>query len=170
MLPHDPYITAVIDALTAAELKPAEWWSSDGETKGVYCYLTAVITLDPSSTHDLDAEEIPSGTPWPHGLLLIWEWHTGREENGDPERGPVWQFAELKRDGSTEYPTSLPVYGYASPAAIVEAARKVIDRSIGAGHFHNFGEPKWSGGVIGDSWERADELEAACAAWETTGA
>ena len=173
MQPHDPYINAVCDALTAVDgLEPTEQtWTSDAETRGTYCYLGAVITLDPSDTRDLDDDEIPAGTPWRHGLILIWEWHTGIEaEQGEPDRGPVWQFAELKADGSNEYPTELPVYGYASPAAIVEAARKVIAREIGAGSFHGHSGPRWDGGIIGDSWERADELEAACATWATTGA
>ena len=117
------------------------------------------ITLDPSGTHDLDPDDLPADAAWPHVLLLIWEWHTGiEEEQGEPERGPVWLFAEMKDGSRNEYPTALPVYGYASPAAIVEAARKVIDRSIGAGHFFNGGQAAWDGGIIGDSWERADEL------------
>lgn len=166
-LPHDPYITSVCDALTAAGMELTDMcWTGDSETRGMYCYLDAVITLDPSGTVNEMAEDIPAGTEWPHGLLLIWEWHTGIEaDQGEPSKGPVWLFAELKGDGSNEYPTDLPVEGYASPAAVVEAARKVIDRSIGAGHFHNFGLAKWDGGTIGDSWERADELNAACEAW-----
>lgn len=169
-LPHDPYITAVCDALTTADLELTDMcWTDDGETRGTYCYLNAVITLDPSKTHDLDEDEIPAGTAWPHGLLLLWEWHTGAEaDQGEPEKGPVWQFAELKRDGSNEYPTDLPVEGYASPAAVLEATRKVIAEEIGAGHFHNGGIPKWDGGIIGDSWEQAAELDAACEAWGTT--
>ncbi|PZT70173.1 hypothetical protein DN402_31640 [Streptomyces sp. SW4] len=162
-LPHDPYIEAVTDALTAAGLEPTEQWTDDGETKGVYCHLNAVITLDPSGTTDLAREDIPVGTPWRHGLLLLWEWHTGAEEGW--EKGPLWEFAELKSDGSCEYPTSLPVHGYASPAAIVEAARKVISREIGPGHFHNGGVPRWDGGIIGGTWDRVNELEAACEAW-----
>ena len=166
-LPHDPYITAVCDALTDAGLELTDHcWTDDGETRGTYCYLNTVITLDPSGTVGEFAEDIPAGTPWPHGLLLIWEWHTGIEaDQGEPDRGPVWQFAELKADGSSEYPTSLPVYGYASPAAVVEAARKVISREIGAGSFYGYGAPKWDGGIIGDSWERHAELDAACEAW-----
>ncbi|MGM9380304.1 hypothetical protein [Streptomyces antibioticus] len=166
-LPHDPYITAVGDALTAAGLELTDYcWTDDGETRGMYCYLNAVITLDPSGTVGVFAEDIPAGTAWPHGLLLIWEWHTGIEaELGEPEKGPIWQFAELKADGSSNYPTDLPVYGYASPAAVVEAARKVISREIGAGHFFNGGWAAWDGGIIGDSWERADELDAACETW-----
>ncbi|MYU22919.1 hypothetical protein [Streptomyces sp. SID8352] len=168
-LPHDPYFTAVCDALTAAGQElTAHCWTDDGETRGTYCYLTAVITLDPSGTAGEWREDIPAGTPWPCGLLLLWEWHTGIEaDQGEPDRGPVWLFAELKADGSNEYPTWLPVEGYASPAAIVEAARKVIAREIGAGHFHNGGQPQWDGGIIGDTWDRHAELDAACEAWGT---
>ncbi|WP_030757707.1 hypothetical protein [Streptomyces sp. NRRL F-5135] len=169
-LPHDSYITAVCDALTATGLEPTDHtWTDDGETRGTYCYLNAVITLDPSGTVGEMTEDIPAGTPWPHGLLLIWEWHTGiEEEQGEPARGPQWLFAELKADGSNEYPTSLPVEGYADPAAVVDAARKVIDHSIGAGDFFNSGQWRdWTGGIIGGSWERHAELDAACEAWGT---
>ncbi|MET7944406.1 hypothetical protein [Streptomyces sp. NPDC005302] len=166
-LPHDPYITAVCEALTAAGIDLTDHcWTDDSETRGTYCYLNAVTTLDPSGTHDLDHDEVPAEAAWPHGLILVWEWHTDAEQ-GEPERGPLWLFAELKNDGSNEYPTALPVHGYASPAAVVEAARKVIDRSIGAGHFFNGGQATWTGGIIGDSWERAGELTAACDAWGT---
>lgn len=164
-LPHDPYITAVCDALTAADLHLTErCWTDDGEARGTYCYLNAVITLDPSNVIAEDPDDVPADAAWPHGLLLIWEWHTGAED-AEPGRGPQWLFAELKPDGSNEYPTSLPVYGYASPTAVVEAARYVIARQIGAGSFYNFGLAKWDGGVIGGSWERHEELDAACEAW-----
>lgn len=167
-LPHDPYITAVCDALTAADIELTDQcWTDDGETRGTYCYLNTVITLDPSKTDDLDHDDIPADAAWPHGLLLIWEWHSGREaDQGEPDRGPVWLFAELKDDGSNEFPTVLPVYGYASPAAVVEAARKVISREIGAGSFYGSGLAKWDGGIIGGSWEHADELESAATAWD----
>jgi hypothetical protein len=165
-LPHDPYIQAVTEALTTAGLEPPEHWTSDGETKGVYCYLNAVITLDPSGTHDLDDEDVPSGTPWRHGLILNWEWHTGAED-GWPEKGPFWEFAELKADGSCQYvPVTLPVHGYASPAAIVDAARKVIAREIRPASF-NGGSSTWTGAPIGDTWERHAELDAVCEAWGT---
>ena len=154
--PHDPYIDAVIAALSAAGLEPAEAWTSDGESRGMYCYLNAVITLDPSGTIRSDEEDIPDTAEWPYGLLLIWEWHPGLEE-GEAERGPVWLYAELKSDDSNEYPSDLPVYGYASPEAVVEAAGKVIAREIDASHT----------GIIGGSWDRADELNAACEAWGT---
>lgn len=156
-LPHDPYITAICDALTAAGLEPADAWTSDAESCGLYQYLSAVITLDP------DTSGIPAAR-WPDGLILCWAWHTGIEDS-EPARGPQWTFAELKGDGSNEYPTTLPVHGYASPAAVVDAARKVISREIGAGSFYDYGAPKWDGGIIGDSWERHAELDAACEAW-----
>lgn len=166
-LPHDPYITAVCDALTAAGIELTDQcWTDDSETRGTYCYLNAVITLDPSGTITRGLDE--DNADWPHGLLLIWEWHTGIEaDQGEPDKGPVWKFADLKSDGSNEYPTDLPVYGYASPAAIVEAARKVISREIGAGSFYGSSLARWDGGIIGDSWDQADALDTACEAWRT---
>ncbi|WP_282790857.1 hypothetical protein [Streptomyces sp. CC224B] len=167
-LPHDPYITAVCDALTADGLDLTDHcWTDDGETRGTYCYLNAVITLDPSGTIAEDLDDVPADAAWPHGLLLLWEWHTGIEaDQGEPARGPQWQFAELKADGSNEYPTDLPVYGYASPAAVVDAARKVIAREIQAGDFFNLGQWRgWRGGLIGGTWERHEELDTACESW-----
>ncbi|MEV2203718.1 hypothetical protein AB0E11_27680 [Streptomyces fradiae] len=163
-LPHDPYITAVVEAFTAAGLEPTEHWTDDGETKGTYCHLNAVITLDPSGTHDLDDEDVPAGTPWRHGLLLAWEWHTGAEEGW--EKGPFWEFAALKADGSCQYaPATLPVTGYASPRAVVDAARKVIAREIKPNSSSMFGDVIWGGGIIGEAWERHVEVDAACEAW-----
>ncbi|MEV8552575.1 hypothetical protein AB0L04_22500 [Streptomyces glaucescens] len=167
-LPQDPYIEAIGDALTTAGLAPTDYtFTEDSESRGTYCYLSAVITLDPSGTITSDDETARDGAAWPHGLLLLWEWHTGIEaDQGEPERGPVWQFAELKEDGSNEYPTDLPVLGYASPDAIVDAARKVIAREILPGDFFNVGQWRgWDGGIIGDAWERHAELDAACEAW-----
>jgi hypothetical protein len=156
-LPHDDYIEAVTVALDTASITTADIRTDDCETRGTYCYLNAVIELDMFHTSDAEA--------WPHGLLLIWEWHTGIED-GEPDKGPVWQFAEMKDDGSNEYPTDLPVYGYASPAAVVEAARKVIAREIQPGSFYNLGQWRgWAGGIIGDTWEGHAELDAACEAW-----
>lgn len=156
-LPHDDYIEAVVLALDTAGLPTEDARADDCETRGLYCYLNAVITLDMEHTSDAGA--------WPHGLLLIWEWHTGIEaDQGEPDKGPQWLFAELKDDGSNEYPTSLPVYGYASPAAVVEAARMVIAREVRPTSFDG-GPSTWKGEPIGGSWERAAELDAVCEAW-----
>lgn len=143
-LPHGPYITAVTDTLTAAGLEPADWWTSDAECRGVYCYLNAVITLQPVAGGE---------------LLLIWEWHTGADDG--EERGPSWSFAAVKADGSNEFPTGLPVFGYAAPEAVVEAAGKVIAGEVRAGGFAS----TWGGGIIGGAWDGADELGAGCEAW-----
>jgi hypothetical protein len=165
-LPQDPYTEAVTTALAEAGLTPADYWSSDGETVGIYCYLNTVITLDPSGTYDLPREDIPDDAQWPNGLLLIWEWHSGREDGG-PERGGLWMFAELRERGSNEYPTWLPVDGVAAPEAVVEAARKVIDRRIKPGHFYNGGMPSGQTDLDARRWADADQLEAAAAAWDT---
>ena len=158
-LPHDDYIEAVCEALDKAGPEVKDGRTDDCETRGTYCYLNAVIELD-MLTVGLQEE-------WPHGLLLIWEWHTGAEaDQGEPDKGPRWQFAELKEDGSNEYPTDLPVYGYASPAAVVDAVRKVLSREIEPGSHFNLGQWRgWEGGIIGDTWERHAELDAACQAW-----
>ncbi|MFF7365635.1 hypothetical protein [Streptomyces sp. NPDC008125] len=169
-MPHDNYVTTILAALRAAGLPPAGSWSSNAETVGTYCHLTAVITLDPSSTQDTDPDDVPAHTAWPHGLVLIWEWHTGQDENA-PERGAIWQFAELRPNGSNAYPTDLPVHGCASPEAVVEAAQHVIAGRIRPGHFHNFGTPQgWTGGTIGTPWDQVEALEAACVAWGADGA
>lgn len=153
-LPHADYIEAVTDALTAAGLKPAETDVRDSEACGATPFLDAVITLTPEDSG------IPANR-FEHGLILIWEHHTGHEDGYCQNDGAGWQWARLCEDGSTQVPEPLPVYGYASPAAVVEAVRKVISREI---------KPAlagWDGGVVGDSWERADEVDAACEAWAT---
>jgi hypothetical protein len=143
-LPQDTYIAAVAAALNAAGIDVADRWTSDGESKGIHPYLDAVITLAP-----IDGQGDDDG--WPDGLLLLWEWHTGLEDGG-PERGPVWRWAELHADGSNEHPDELMVAGYASPDAVVTAARKAIAHELGAE-------------LIGGSWEYAGVLNAACEAW-----
>jgi hypothetical protein len=143
-LPHDPYITAVADALTAAGLEPDNWWTSDGETRGLYCYLNAVIDLDTDSS-GLDEERFPNG------LVLIWEWHTGIEE-GEPERGPSWQWAAgVDSHGQTEQPEPLTAEGYASPEYVVDSVRALVEH-------RNQSMPA-------ARWGRAGELESACEAW-----
>ncbi|MFI1723883.1 hypothetical protein [Streptomyces sp. NPDC020489] len=158
-LPHDTYIEEVYTALDDAGLAVDDSFTEDSDTRGLYRYLNAVITLD--LEHTSHAED------WPHGLLLIWEWHTGIEaDQGEPDKGPVWLFAEAKDDGSNDWPTVLPVYGYASPAAVVEATRKVIARKIRPGSVNGISSARWDGGIIGDSWDQADVLDAACEAWK----
>lgn len=144
-LPHDPYITAVCDALTAATLTPADAFTDDSDTSGSHFYLRAVITLD-------DSSNLPANR-WPHGLILIWEWHTGIEaDQGEPERGPSWEWAPLvDPHGQCGERAAFTALGYPSPAYVVESVHALIDR-------RNQSMPA-------ERWERADELEAACEAW-----
>jgi len=111
-LPHAPYINAVEAALTEAKMEPEQ---ADAVVEDSYdvAYLRGVITLTPET----------SGIPadrYRHGLILIWDWHTGRDE--DYERGPVWQWARLNDDGSNQYPYQpLPVPGFVAPAMLTAA-------------------------------------------------
>lgn len=108
-LPHDPYINAVEAALTEAKLTPEQ---ADAFVEDSYDvpYLRGVITLTPET----------SGIPadrYRHGLNLVWDWHTGRDE--DQERGASWQWARLNDDGSTKWPfEALPVPGWVAPAML----------------------------------------------------
>jgi hypothetical protein len=127
-VPHDPYISAVVDALEEAGLTAPEFHTDNSDTRGTHCYLSAVIELDPSGVHDIPAEDIPTGTPWPHGLILIWEWHTGIEAHlGEPDRGASWQWAELKEHGVCKRePEPLPVPGWVAPAMLAATAATLI--------------------------------------------
>jgi hypothetical protein len=104
-LPHAPYIEAVETALTEAKMEPEQ---ADTFVEDSYDvpYLRGVITLTPE-TSDIPADRFP------HGLILIWDWHTGRDE--DFERGSVWQWARLNDDGSNRDPEPLPVPSFVAP-------------------------------------------------------
>lgn len=140
-LPHDPYITAVTEALTAAGLPPADQFTDDCDTSGSHRYLRAVITLHPDEEH------------WPHGLVLIWEWHTGIEAGfGEPERGPSWALAVLAdRHGQIRERQAFTVLGYPTPRYVVESVRALAAR-------RNQNMPA-------ERWDQAHALDAACEAW-----
>lgn len=109
-LPHDPYIEAVEAALTEAKMEPEQ---TDAFVEDSYdvAYLRGVITLTPE-TSSIPAERFQ------HGLILIWDWHTGREEYG-PERGPSWQWAKLvDSHGQNGEVSDLPVPGWVAPAML----------------------------------------------------
>ncbi len=145
-LPHDPYITAIVAALAAAGLEPADHFTDDSDTSGSHHYLRAVITLDPD-TSGIDPAR------WPDGLILIWEWHTGIEAaDGEPERGPSWECARLvDSHGQNGGREALTAVGYASPAYVVESVRALAERR--------------NQSVPAERWERVAELDAACAVW-----
>ncbi|MFJ7999018.1 hypothetical protein ACIQ7D_17985 [Streptomyces sp. NPDC096310] len=116
-LPHDPYITAVGDALAAVGMDAAHHWTSDADTRGLHHYLNATLTLT-SEDSGIDP------ALWPNGLLLIWEWHPGRED-GEADRGPVWLWAKQLRDGGNSTPEVLPVDGYANPLQVAAAGHEL---------------------------------------------
>jgi hypothetical protein len=145
-LPQDAYINAVVEALTAAGFEPAEEFTDDTDTRGTYQFLRAVITLD-ADTSGLDPKRFR------HGLILIWEWHTGIEAaEGEPERGPSWEWARLVDEhGQSGEREGFTALGYPSPAYIVESLRALIAH-------RNQSTPA-------AAWEHADELDAACQTW-----
>lgn len=110
-LPHAPYIDAVAAEFTNTAMTPEQ---ADAIVEDSYDvpWLRGVITLTPET----------SGIPadrYRHGLILIWDWHTGRDENY--ERGPAWQWARLNEDGSSSLPEPLPVPGWVMPAMLAGA-------------------------------------------------
>jgi len=111
-LPHAPYINAIEGALTECGMEPEQ---ADAFVEDSYDvpYLRGVITLTPETSG------IPANRH-PHGLILIWDWHTGRDKYYD--RGPAWQWARLNEDGSNRDPEPLPVPGWVMPVMLAGAA------------------------------------------------
>lgn len=144
-LPHDAYIDAVRNTLEEVGLDPADITLDDCDTRGLYRYLRALLRFTPEDTHGVTTAQ------WPHGLLLIWEWHPGIED-GEAERGPVWLWATGLPDGSNILPAPMPVDGVANPIQVAWALAELI----------NHGRP---GRQRIGRWDGADELESACEEW-----
>ncbi|MFC5202788.1 hypothetical protein [Streptomyces kaempferi] len=137
-LPHDPYITAVIEALTAAGLEPDSYWTSDaeidpyaaGEDAGCITMLSAVIGWDDDTDDDTG------------GLFLFWD-HPAEQ----------WQYARPRAEGGNTEPEFLPTLGrYSDPAAVVATVRALLaGESLPEGH--------------APYWHPADSVRAAVDAW-----
>ncbi|MFJ3984342.1 hypothetical protein [Streptomyces fungicidicus] len=112
-LPHDPYIDAVVTEFTNTAMTPEQYDVRDSESCGMHLMLDAVITLTPEDSG------IPSDR-YPHGLILLWEYHDGHED-GCLNEGAVWQWARLNEDGSNWLPEPLPVPGWVMPAMLAGA-------------------------------------------------
>lgn len=141
-LPHDPYITAVVDALTAAALEPTSAETRDTEEN----------RFDPDSGTELDALLVWDGDApgldtdvHEDGLVLLWE-HPAEQ----------WQWAPRKRHGELEWePEFLPKLGrYSDPAAVVATVRALLA-----------GEPLPEGHA--PYWHPADSVRRAITAWES---
>lgn len=144
-LPHDEYIAAVCHQLADVGLDPADTTLDDCDTRGLHQYLRALLTFTSDATYGVNPDQ------WPHGLLLIWEWHSGIEA-GEAERGPVWLWAKGLPDGSNTEPAALPVDGIANPVQVAWALAELINRG---------GTPRRRIG----RWDGAAGLDAACDAW-----
>ncbi|MBP5930165.1 hypothetical protein F3K39_19040 [Streptomyces sp. LBUM 1479] len=107
-LPHDPYITAVVDALTAAGLEPT----------------TAETRFDPDSGNELDALLVWDGDAaglntdeCEDGFVLLWE-HPAEQ----------WQWAPRLHHGALEWEpeflASLP--RWVDPAVVVIVVRELL--------------------------------------------
>jgi hypothetical protein len=139
-LPHDPYITAVCDALTAAGLGPDDSWTSDAETDpsgdGCQTMLNAILVWE--GTHQAVNEDA-----LPEGVTLLWE-----------HSAPQWQWAERGPHGVLlNSPEPLPTLGmYSDPAAVVLTVRALLSSSpIPEGH--------------APYWHPAAPVKAAVEAW-----
>ncbi|MET8978508.1 hypothetical protein ABZX85_23110 [Streptomyces sp. NPDC004539] len=141
-LPHDPYIEAVIDALTADGIAPDDHRTSDTETDrydtgpdtGCTTMLDAYIDWTASPAHE-------------HGIALIWE-------------GPAeeWMWAPRAKEGHLEYePEFLPLGQYADPTTVVAVVRALMTGDL----LPEDPAPDWDG---------ADTVKAAVAAWDEDGA
>lgn len=140
-LPHDPYIEAVADALTAAGLEPTTVETSDAEpnrydTSGLTTQLDALLVWDGDHLAIADAVA-------PDGIALIWE-HPAEQ----------WQWAPRKQHGELEHePDFLPNLGrYSDPAAVVATVRALLA-----------GEPVPEGHA--PYWHEADNVRRAVDAW-----
>lgn len=143
-LPHDPYIRAVVIALTAAGLGPGGWWTSDaeidpyatGDDAGCTTMLNAALLW--SGDHAAVADAVA-----PDGMLLLWE-HPAEQ----------WQYAERRPGGGNEEPEFLEKLGrYSDPDAVVAVVRALLA-----------GEPLPEGHA--PYWHPADAVKRAVAAWE----
>ncbi|MFS8200506.1 hypothetical protein ACLVWQ_17690 (plasmid) [Streptomyces sp. CWNU-52B] len=139
-LPHDPYITAVVDALTAAGMEPYTYWTSDaeidpyatGDDAGCTTMLNAVIAWD----DDTDDET--------GGLFLFWD-HPAEQ----------WQYARPRSEGGNTEPEFLPSLGlWSHPEVVAATARALLN-----------GTPAPEGHA--PYWHPADAVRVAIKAWES---
>lgn len=67
-LPHDSYMTAVADALTAVGIAPSQWWTSEDDSGANSDRLDAVFQWHDGAAHP---------EHWPHGVYLTWDQYDG---------------------------------------------------------------------------------------------
>ncbi|MEU5664728.1 hypothetical protein [Streptomyces longwoodensis] len=139
-LPHDPYITAVLDALTAARVEPTYAETRDTEEN----------RFDPEAGTELDALLVWDGDAaglntdlHEDGIVLLWE-HPAEQ----------WQWAPRKRHGELERePEFLPTLPrWTRPGAVVATVRDLLA-----------GRPVST--LPSGLWEKHEQAQAAVDAW-----
>ncbi|MEU9400595.1 hypothetical protein [Streptomyces sp. NPDC048242] len=141
-LPHDPYITAVVDALTEAGLEPTSAETSDAESNR---YDASGLTTQLDALLVWDADTLGLNTVvHEDGIALIWE-HPAEQ----------WQWAPRKHHGELQWePEFLPLHRWADPAAVVAVVR-ILLAGLGL-----------TGGEDPRLWVNFIAVSEAVAAWE----
>jgi len=108
-LPHDPYITTIDEALTAAGIGCDDGWTSevdeyDDEGDGT---LSAIFIWHAGNT-------ALASDPYEHGAGVYWALTTG------------WEYAAQQPHGANYTPQSLPLPLWAEPADVVAAVQAVL--------------------------------------------
>lgn len=137
-LPHDPYITAVIDALTTAGLGPDDCWTSCAdEYDSDDCLIpSAVLSWTPNHPA-VDATEFD------HGIGVYWNSAVG------------WECARRGPYGTNEPPYGLGPDLWGAPKHVVTAVREYLAL---VEHYSD----------VSGEWERAGEVRAAVEAWSAS--
>lgn len=110
-LPHDPYATAVIEALAAVGLGPDDAWTqaaADPAQLEIFLQFGDCRSINPPST-----SAAVSRSSWPHGLVVAWNQYDG------------WQYCDVGGKGAARELISdlLP-----PPAAVVAALQLLLPR------------------------------------------
>lgn len=135
VLPHDPYMDAIDQALTTAGLGGSDGWTSVGDEYDDHGgLLPSAVFLWSRNEPAVNTDELPDG------LVLHWTSEAG------------WEYAPLLPDGSNEAPlrhTFLDVW--AAPDLAVATVRELL---AGDKPTRRDGE-----------WEHAETAKAAVEAW-----
>lgn len=93
-LPHDEYMAAVADELTAYDLKPSQWWTTEDDSGANTDRLDGIFQWPDEVSPD----------HWPHGVYLSWDQYEGWRliENGGgrniyPLSGDSWVYSHPRQ-------------------------------------------------------------------------
>lgn len=83
-LPHDDYMEAVVDALSARGIPPSQWWTSEDDSGAATDRLDAVVLWS----------GIASPDHWPHGVYLTWDQYDGWRLIEEGGARTIWALSE----------------------------------------------------------------------------